>query len=218
MRLSHGTLAGGVGSVDVGLGDGFGSRFGTDGLDVVGFVGDVRDVDVDEVEANLVKFGVDVVDHLAQERFTVAVDFLNGQRSDGQTELTKDDFFGHVLNLCRWQPQQSLGSVLHDGRFGVDTDGKGRRHVDADVLHREGVLKIDVDGHGLEVQETVVLNQRPDDFSATVVTLCGACAFGITVNNQDLVGRCKFVSAGCKVHGSNEDQDKEPETNYDNST
>ena len=80
------------------------------------------------------------------------------------------------------------------------------------------MLEIDVDGHGLEVQETVVLNQRPDDLSATVVTLCGACAFRITVNNQNLIGRCKFVSSGCKVHSSNENQDKEPETNDDNST
>ncbi|MEE2974064.1 MAG: hypothetical protein VX831_02355 [Candidatus Thermoplasmatota archaeon] len=79
LGLPDGTLAGGVGSVDVGLGDGFGSGLGTDRLDVVGFVGDVRDVDVDELETDLVEFGVDVVDHLAQERFTVAVDFLNGQ-------------------------------------------------------------------------------------------------------------------------------------------
>ena len=51
----------------------------------------------------------------------------------------------------------------------------------------ESVFKVDVDGHRLEVEEAVVLNQRPDDFSATVVTLCGASALRITVHDQDLI-------------------------------
>ena len=97
--LANSTLTGGVRSVDIGLGDGFGSSLGTNGLDVVGFVSDVRDVDVDEVETDLVQLGVHVVDHLAQEGFTVTVDLFNGQRSNGQTELSKDDFFGHILDL-----------------------------------------------------------------------------------------------------------------------
>ena len=185
--LADGTLAGGVGAVHVSLGDGFGCGLGTDRLDVVGFVGDVRDVDVDEVEADLVKFGVDVVDDLAQERFTVAVDFLDGEGRNGQTELTKNDLFGHVLDLGDGQPEQTFGCVLHDGRLRVDTDGKGRRHVDANVLHRERMFEVDVDRHGLEVQEPVVLDQRPHDFAAAVITLCGACTFGVPVHDQDLV-------------------------------
>ena len=164
------------------------------------------------------KFGVDVVDHLAQERLTVAVDFLNGQRCDGQTKLTEDDLLGHVFDLGDRQTEKTLGCVLHDGGLGVNTDGKGRRHVDADVLHREGVLKVDVDGHRFEVEEAVVLNQRPDDFSATVVTLCGAGALRVTVHNQDLVGGCEFVSSGSEVDRSEQDEDEQAQADCNDST
>ena len=101
--------------------------------------------------------------------------------------MTEDDLLGHVFDLGDRQAEKTLGSVLHDGGLGVDTDGKGRRHVDADVLHRQSVLEVDVDGHRFEVEEAIVLDERPDDFSATVVTLCGASALRITIHDENLV-------------------------------
>ena len=213
--LTHGTVSGGVGSVDIGGGDGLCSGLCTNGLDVVCFVGDVRDVHVDEVETNLVQFGVHVVDDLTQERFTVTVDLLNGERCDRQTKLTEDDFFGHVLDGGLVEVQQAHGCVLHDGGFRVDTDGKRRRYVDADVLLGKGVLEVDVNGHRLEVEEGVVLHERPDDFSAAVVTLRRAGALCVTVNDENLVGWSKFVSACSDVNRCENGDDEQRDSYQD---
>ena len=115
--------------------------------------------------------------------------------------MTEDDLFGHVFNGSLVEVQETNSGVLHDGRLGVDTDGKGRWNVDADVLLRESVLEVDVDGHRFQIEEGVVLDQRPDDFSTAVVTFCSAGALGITVDDQNFVCRCKFVAAGGDVDG-----------------
>ena len=114
--------------------------------------------------------------------------------------MTEDDLFCHVFNGCLVEVQQTHSGVLHDGRLGVNTNGKRRWNVNADVLLRESVLEVDVDGHRLQVEESVVLDQRPDDFSAAVITFCGSGALGITVNDENFVGGCKFVAAGSDVN------------------
>ena len=165
---TDGTLTVRVGHVDERLVVGLGGRLATDVLDVVRFVGDVGDVHVDEVQTDLVEFSVNVLGHQGEEGLTVLVDLLDGQRGNGQTQLTEDDLLGHVFDGLRGQTKQTLGSIGHDLGLGGDTDGEGRWDVDADVLHREGVAQVDDDRQRLEVKVGVVLDERDDQTSATV--------------------------------------------------
>ena len=82
---TDGTLTVRVGHVDERLVVGLSGRLAADVLDVVRFVGDVGDVHVDEVQADLVELSVDVLGHQGEEGLTVLVDLLNRQGSDGQT-------------------------------------------------------------------------------------------------------------------------------------
>ena len=161
------------------------------------------------------EFGVNVVDHLAQEGLTVAVDLLNRQGGNRQTELSKDDFLGHVLNGWLVEVEQTHGGVLHDGRLGVNTDGKRGGDIDADVLLRKCVLKVDVDGHRFKIQKGIILDEGPDDLPTTVVTLRRSRALRIPVDDQNLVGWGQLVSAGGDVHRGKDDEHKECNSNQD---
>ena len=70
------------------------------------------------------------------------------------------------------------------------------------------MFQVDVDGHRLEVKESVILDQRPNDLSTTVVTFRGAGALCVTVNDKNFVGRSEFVPTGRDVdrgeHGDDE--------------
>ena len=88
-----------VGNIDESLVDRTSSSLLTDAVDVVGLVSNIDDVDVDEVKTQLVQFSTNVVTDEFEERITVLVDLLDGQTSDGQTELTKDDFLSHSFDV-----------------------------------------------------------------------------------------------------------------------
>jgi hypothetical protein len=184
-----------VGDVDLGFVERLGGGLLADGADVVGFVGDVGDVDVDEVEADLVEFGLDVLADLDEEALAVLVDLLDGEGGDGEAELAEDDFLGHVFDGGRLEAEQALGGVDHDRGLGADADGEGAGDVDTDVLEGEGVLQRDADGHRREAEVGVVLDQRPDERRAAVDALRGAVALDLAVDDEDAVGRAAPVQA-----------------------
>ncbi len=177
-------------------------------LDVVRLVGDVRDVDVDQVQADLVQLRLDVLADRLQEALAVLVDLLDGQRRDGEAQLAEDDFLGHVLDFLGLQTQEPLGSVVHDRLVRADADGERARHVDADVLHRQRVLQRDADRHGRQAHVSVVLDQRPDE-CATAVDAAGRLVTpDLAIDDQDTVGGTPFVPRGqeqqCRDHQQNE--------------
>ena len=71
-----------------------------DRIDVSTFVGDIRDVDVDQHEANLLEFGLHRILNVLQKGVPVAIDVFNPHRSDHLTQLTKDNFSGLFANFC----------------------------------------------------------------------------------------------------------------------
>src|SRR5690606_37771727 len=103
-----------------------------------------------------------------EEALAVLVDLLDGERGDREAELTEDDLAGHVVDLRRGEPEETLGRVVHDRRIDADAHRERARHVDADVLQRERVAKIDVDGERGEAQVLVALDERPDERAAAV--------------------------------------------------
>ena len=184
-----------LGHVDHGLVHGFGRGLLAQRVDVAGHVGDVRDVDVDEVEADLVELRLHVAPDRRQEALAVLIDLLDGQGGHGQAQLAEDDFAGHLLDFGRIEPQQAFGGVGHDRRIGADADGERAGHVHADVLQRQGALQRDVDGHRCQAQERAVLDQRPDEGAAAVDAL-GRHVADLAVDDEDGVGRAALVARG----------------------
>ena len=129
-----------------------------------------------------------------QELIAVGVDFFDLHGGDDQTELTEDDVLGKLLNLAQTKTQQTLGGVLHDARLGGDTDRKTGGNIDTDVLTRQGVGQVYVDGNRREVEVLVILDDRPYKSRAAMDTF-GRHALAVlvvadfTVDNHDLVGR-----------------------------
>ena len=108
--------------------------------------------------------GRDVRDQLV----AVGVDLL-----DGMVAMTTR-IWPKMMSRASWrslhaQAEQALGGVFHDAGLGRDADHEGRRGVDADVLLRERALELDVDRDRREVEELVVLDERPDERGAAVV-------------------------------------------------
>ena len=196
----------------LGIVDGLGGGFLTQGLDVAGFVTDIGYVHVNEAKANLAKFRFYVGGHVGEEFIAVCVDFLDVHGGNHQTELTEEDIRCDVLDAVYAQAQQALGGVGHAFRFGGDTHGKAAGNVYADVLLGQGVGEVALNGDGLEVQVGVVLENRPDEGGAAMDTLGRGHAAGFTVDNQDFVRGAATIALedgreGYEQHGrQNENQ------------
>lgn len=80
-----------LGHVDLRLVNGAGGGALPDGRDVAGFVGDVGDVDVQELKADLLEFLRHVRLDRAQEGFAVGVDLFDHHRGDDKAQLAEDD-------------------------------------------------------------------------------------------------------------------------------
>ena len=102
---SYRTIPLGVGDIDASILDSRRSCLLSDALDIVGLVCDVDQIDVDQIESNLLQFGVDVGSSQLEERVSILVDLLDGQRSDRQTELTEDDLSRHLFDLIWFELQ-----------------------------------------------------------------------------------------------------------------
>ena len=84
--------------------------------------------------------------------------------------MAEEDIGCDVLDAVHAQAQQALGGIGHVLRLGGNTHGEAAGNVYADVLLGQGVGEVAFDGDGLEVQEGVVLEDRPDEGGAAVDT------------------------------------------------
>ena len=196
------------GDVDARLVDGFRGGALSDGVDVSALVGDVGDVDVQEVQADLVEFVRHVLLDVAEERLAVGVDLLDGHGRDHETQLTEDDVLRQVGDGFLTQAEQAVRRVAHQGLVRADADREHARHVDADVLAAQGVLQVHVQLHRAQGDEPVVLDHRPDERRAAVDAAAGALFAGLTVDHHDLVRRA-FLVAGNERDDQDEQDDKQ---------
>ena len=90
-----------VGHVRAGLLNGLRRRLLADRVDVPALVLNVRDVDVDQHEADLLELRLDRVLNVLQERVAVAVDVLDLHRGDHLPQLAEDDFLGLLADVVR---------------------------------------------------------------------------------------------------------------------
>ncbi len=72
--------------------------------------------------------------------------------------MTQNYLLCQLLYLGNLEPEKSLCGVSHYGRLLADTDGEGTRDVDSDVLEGKSALQVDVYGHGLERNVSIILN------------------------------------------------------------
>ena len=103
LRSSNGTVTLCVGYVDAGILHCSRCSLLTNTLDIVGVVGDIDYVHVNQLQTDLLELLLDVVVDVLEERVAVLVDLLNGERSDGQTQLTEDYLLGHLLDVFHLQ-------------------------------------------------------------------------------------------------------------------
>ena len=116
--------------------------------------------------------------------------------------------FASSLISGHLQTKHALGRVLHHPRFGRDADGEGRGRVDAYVLFRERALEIDLDRHGGEIEELIILDDRPDEGGAAVQTMGRLAAAHFAVNHEDAIGWAFLVARGEGDQGAEDDNDR----------
>ena len=188
-----------LGHALLGVVDGLGGGFLTEGLDVAGLVADIGDVDVDEFQTDLAELGLDVLADGGEELVAVGVDLLDIHGSDDQTELSEEDIGGDVLDVGGMQSEQTLSSIGHDFRLGGDTDSEAAGDVDADILLGQCVGEVALDADGSQVEHFPVLENRPDE-GCTAVDASGGgdgtflVLAGLSVDDEDLVGRTPLVT------------------------
>ena len=89
-----------VGHVTTGLLDGFGRRLLADGVDVAGFVRNVGDVHVDQLQPDFPQFRFQVLLDLHEELVTVAIDLLDAHAGNDLSQDTEDDFLSLLADLA----------------------------------------------------------------------------------------------------------------------
>ena len=139
-----------VGDVAARLLNRFRRRFLTDRFDVARFVRDVRDVDVDQNQTEFAQFRLKGFLNLGEERFAVAVNFVNAHRRDDLTKLPEDDVFRLLGDRLLGHSEETNRRVLHKLGRGSNCDREDARNVDADVFHRESAAKGNLDLHRLK--------------------------------------------------------------------
>ena len=211
VALGHGradfTVTVGLGDLHLRFGDGLRGGFLSKGVDVARCVGDVLHVHVDESQANLLQLDLDSGGNVRDELVAVGVDLLDVHRRDDDAHLAKDDVFREFSDVLHRETEEPLGGVLHYPGFRGDPHGEGRGRVDADVLLGKGALKFDVDRQGRQVEVLVILDDRPDEGRATVITLRRLACADLPVDDEDAVGGTLLVSCGESDEHKKEDRD-----------
>ena len=114
----------------------------------------------------------------------------------------------HLLDVARLEAEQALGGVLHDRRLRADADRERARHVDADVLQRQRALQRDADRQRRELEERVVLDQRPDQRAAAVDAARRLPLADLAVDHQDHVRRAALVARREEHQGRREQHEQ----------
>ena len=201
---AHGAIALLLGNLHLGLVDRFRRRPLTQGLYISRLVGDIRDVDVDELQADLRQLGLDVLQHPGLELLAVAIDLLDIHHGDGGAQLAVYDVLGRVFDLGRVKRQQPLRGVVHQFLDGTDAEGEAGRHVDADVLFRQRTAQVDVHRHRLQIKIAEALHHRHDKRCAAMDGLGHALTTHLPILDEDLVRRTGSNPAHCRDRGNHE--------------
>ena len=186
---------------------GAGGGFLREVLDVVGLVGDITDVHIDEVETHCPQLLANKHSYVFLESFAILVDLLDLHLGDHEAQLAEDDFAGQLLDVRLAHPQEANGSGVHHRGLCVQRHGEGTGHIDADVVGRQRAAQVYLQLHGLQRHVLVRLNHRPDERAAAMERLGGLLAPDISVDDQNLVGGA-FLVPGSPVHkraASNDD-------------
>ncbi len=94
-----------LGHVAAGFLDRFRGGLASDRLDVAGTIRDIRDVDVDQHQADLLQLRFDRILNVLQKLLAVAVDVVDVHRRDHLPQLPEDDVFGLLFDVRRIEPQ-----------------------------------------------------------------------------------------------------------------
>ncbi len=211
LAVGHGLAGGAValllGHVDLGPVDRLRRGSPADRHDVPALVGDVADVDVDQLEADLVDLLADVLVDQGHELLAVLVDLLDRQGGDDQAKLAENDVLGLVADLAIIEGEQTLGRVVH--QHGVDGDAHRERrgYVDPDVVHGQRAFEGNVDDERLEAQVLVVLDEGQDEGAAAVEASGRLGAADAPVHHEHPVARAPLVAGRDEGDGEDEQQE-----------
>ncbi|NCB04904.1 MAG: trigger factor [Clostridia bacterium] len=126
-------------------------------------------------------------------------DTLDALKADLKAKLTENNVFCKLLNFRQLEAEQPLCGILHHTALGGNADRKPRGNIDADILARQRVFKINRDGKRRQIEKFACLQHRPYKGRATVNTFCRArrsvrVAAHLTVDDHDFVGWAAFVA------------------------
>ena len=145
-------------------------RFLTKRRDIARFVADIRHIYVDEPQADFFQLGFHVAGNRLEEFIPVCIDLFDVHRRDHKTQLAEDDILGKLLYLVHRETQQAFRRVLHHALLRRDPHRKDRRHVDSDILARERVFQVYLNGKRRQVQILVCLDYGPYERRAAMDT------------------------------------------------
>ena len=182
--------------------DGSSGCFFTQCVDIAGFIGNVLDVDVDQLESDLLEFNLDPIGDFFDQKVPVRIDFLNIHGRDYHPHLAEYDVTGLFAYGLHVKTEQTLGRIFHDPGLRGNTNRKRGGSVYPDVLFGKGSGQGYVNGNGSEVEPLKILNDGPNESCSTVNAIRGTAPFGFTVNDQDFVGRTTLVSLYPKEKGT----------------
>ena len=182
------------GHAHLGFVDGLGCSFLSQCFDVSALVLDVGHVHVDEAQANLFQFHLDIGADGLEELVAVRVQFFNAHRGDDQTQLTEEDVARQFLYLLSRLAEQSFGSSQHAVGLGADTHGEAARHVHAYVLSREGVGQVGINADGCQTHVGIVFNDGPYEGTSAMYALCARLGPLVAVDDQNFVARAAAVA------------------------
>ena len=180
-----------------------------DGVDITRLVRDVRDVDVDELKADLAQLRLERMLHVLEEHVAVAIDLLDVHRSDDLPQLAEDHFLGLLADLRGGKPEQSHGRVLHDLGPRIDGDREDARHVYPDVLRGQRTAKRHFDLDRLEAQVREVLQKRYHECGTAMNRARRAAFVRAAVNHQHAVTRTPLVLPREENHHHQEEHGRE---------
>ncbi len=148
-----------------------GRSFLAQSVNISGFIGNVLDVYVDQLESDFLEFNLDPIGDFFDQEVSVGIDFLNVHGRDHNPHLAENDItrlFSYGLHI---KTEQAFGRIFHDSGLSGNTNRKSGGCVYPDVLFGKGPGQRYVNGNRSEVEPLKILNDRPNERRATVNTI-----------------------------------------------
>ncbi len=153
LGLPDGTITVLLRHTDLGIVDRLGSSFLSQGLDIPRLVVDIRHIDVDQLQTDLLQLSLHIRGYRRQKLVAVAVDLLNIHGGHHQPQLSENDVLGQIADVGDRQPQQPLGCIGHDPFLRRNTHRKPRGHIHPDVLLTQGTGQVDLNRKGCQIEK-----------------------------------------------------------------